>query len=128
VSFLLDTNALLWAVAAPHDLSRRAARIILDPDSEIAVSAINLWEIAIKSQQGKLNMIPSQEYFDFHFSRLGIRRVISVEPKHVYGLLQLPLAHKDPFDRLLAAQSRTENLTLVTSDRIFRKYPVKTVW
>ncbi len=128
MNFLLDTHALLWAIGAPKRISPRVKELILDPSTELAASTVNIWEITIKTQQGNLEIPVGPEYFDFQFSRLGIRRVLNVNPNHIYALLKLPRTHKDPFDRMLAAQCIVEKMTLVTSDRIFRKYPIETIW
>jgi PIN domain nuclease of toxin-antitoxin system len=128
VSLLLDTHTLLWAIGQPDRLSARVTKLILDAQNELVVSTVSLWEIAIKSQGGKLDVPATPEYFDFQFSRLGIRRVLSVDPSHTYALFKLPRIHGDPFDRLLAAQCVVERMHLVTADRIFRKYPIDVVW
>jgi PIN domain nuclease of toxin-antitoxin system len=128
VTFLLDTHVLLWAIGQTDRLSARATKLILDPHTQLVASTVSLWEIAIKSQGGKLDVPATPEYFDFHFSRLGIRRVLSVDPSHTYALFKLPPIHKDPFDRLLVAQCVAERMQLVSADRIFRKYPIEVVW
>jgi PIN domain nuclease of toxin-antitoxin system len=128
VRFLLDTHTLLWAIGEPGRLSQRATELMIDPRSELLASTASLWEIAIKFQGGKLNVPVSRQYFDFHFSRIGVRRVLAVDQVHVYALLALPPAHRDPFDRLLAAQCIAESAQLITADPIFRKYPIQAVW
>jgi PIN domain nuclease of toxin-antitoxin system len=128
VTFLLDTHVLLWAMGKTDRLSDRVTKLILDPQNELVASTVSLWEIAIKSQGGKLHIPATAEFFDVHFARLGIRRVLSVDPGHAYALFKLPPIHRDPFDRLLAAQCVVERMRLVSADRIFRKYPVDVVW
>ncbi len=119
---LLDTHILLWTIADSGRLSAVARALIGEPESELAFSAASLWEIAIKSGQGRE---------DFRIEVSSLRRSLfdndyaelPVTGAHVGALENLPPIHKDPFDRLLVAQAIVERLTLVTSDRVVAKYP-----
>ncbi|HEV8145235.1 MAG TPA: type II toxin-antitoxin system VapC family toxin [Bryobacteraceae bacterium] len=125
---LLDTHAFLWAIGDPRRLSKRADALILDSKNELMLSAVSIWEIALKVQSGKLVLPASREYFDAHLTQLGVRSVLAISPMHVYGVLDLPPVHKDPFDRLLAAQCLSERMSLISADKIFRDYGVDTIW
>jgi PIN domain nuclease of toxin-antitoxin system len=94
----------------------------------LVVSTASIWEITIKVQRGRLAIPATPEYFNFQFSRLGINRILSVDPSHVYGLLRFDPIHKDPFDRLLAAQCAVDRMQLISADKVFRKYPIEVVW
>ena len=119
---LLDTHALLWRQQGDRRLNARARRAIAGADS-VFVSAASLWEIVIKAQLGKLQA-SLDAVFDLPadgFRELPIRGI------HARVAGELPPHHKDPFDRMIAAQAQVEDLTLVTSDDVFRKYGVRTL-
>ena len=125
---LLDTHTFLWAIAEPARLSRKITRLLLDERNELLLSAVTLWEIIVKWQAGKLKLPASAEYFQAHMDRLGIRQVLPITPVHVYAVLSLPPLHKDPFDRLLAAQASVEGLPLASADDLLRQYPIQVLW
>jgi PIN domain nuclease of toxin-antitoxin system len=128
MTLLLDTHVLLWTMATDSKLSKRADKLMHDDENDLVVSSVSLWEIALKVHARKLDLPATPEYFDTHMAKMGVRRVLSIGPAHIYATLKLPPVHKDPFDRLLAAQCVVERMHLVTADRIFRKYPVQVVW
>ena len=128
MKLLLDTHVFLWAIAEPRKLSRRARTALSDSRNDIVLSTVSLWEIALKVEAGKLRLPASRSYFETHMEQLGVEELLSVTPRHIYALLSLPPAHKDPFDRLLAAQSISEGLSMLTADAVFRDYPLKVVW
>ncbi len=120
---LLDTHALLWWQQGDRRLSPVARRAISDADS-VQVSAAALWEIVIKAQLGKIEA-SLDAVFDLSadgFRELPIRGI------HARAAGELPPHHKDPFDRMIAAQAQVEDLTLVTSDPIFTAYGVRTLY
>ncbi len=126
---LLDTNVFLWCIAGETSrLSARAAGVVRDEANELVLSAASLWEIALKVRAGKLDLPERWEFFHEHMTALGIRSVLPIEARHVFGLFQLPEYHRDPFDRLLVSQCRAERLPLVASDRVLRRYPVEVLW
>ncbi len=128
MTLLLDTHVLLWTMATDSKLSKRAGQLMHDEANDLVVSSASLWEIALKIHARKLDLPATPEYFDTHMTKMGVRRVLSISPAHIYATLKLPPVHKDPFDRLLAAQCVIERMHLVTANRIFRKYPVQVVW
>lgn len=125
---LLDTHALLWWLTDDPSLSPAARRVIGRLSNNVLVSAASGWEITTKVRLGKL---PGAEelVLDFtgHLAREHFEQLpISVEHGVRAGLL--PGQHKDPFDRMLIAQSQAENLPLVSNDEIFDTYNVQRVW
>lgn len=125
---LLDTHALLWWLADDTSLSAAARKLIARPNNTILVSAASAWEIGTKVRLGKL---PGAEDLAADFAGFLLREhfdqlAISVEHGIRAGLLPAP--HKDPFDRMLAAQAQTENLPLVSNDAIFDSYSVRRMW
>ena len=109
-------------------LSRRARTVIEDPRNELYLSAASQWELVIKHQAGKLHadlalsVLLNQQLAENYLISLAI------QPSHIKRVLDLPLHHKDPFDRLLIAQALEENLTLISADPDIRRYPVPVLW
>jgi PIN domain nuclease of toxin-antitoxin system len=127
VTLLLDTHAFLWFAAGDRRLSRVARAALEQDDAELAISAASVWEIAIKASLDRLQLPTTVEkYID---AKIGEGyRVMPIDWQHTAAVKQLPFYHRDPFDRLLAAQALIEETPLVTRDRIFRKYGVETIW
>ena len=126
---LLDTNIFLWCIAGGESrLSRRATKIIEDSRTELLLSAVSLWEIALKVRAGKLELPEEQAFFDRHIDLLGIQGILPVRPEHIFGLFKLPDHHRDPFDRLLISQCIAEKIPMIASDEALRKYSVELLW
>ncbi len=128
MQLLLDTHALLrWFTADPR-LSASAAAAIADETNAVHVSAATAWEIAIKQRLGKLDEVPqAAERFSELVAADGF---IHLPVNYLHGLRAggYALAHRDPFDRILAAQSELESMVLVTRDPAFAELPVATLW
>lgn len=125
---LLDTQAFIWAIAAPERLSQRARAAMQDEDNEVYVSAATAWEIAIKARTGKVGVVGDPQRFVPEQIAANSFSSLAVSIRHALKVADLPMLHKDPFDRLLVAQASVEDLALVTADAQIRKYPVKTIW
>ena len=124
---LIDTHSLLWAVDNSSKLSQTARSFVDDPTNSIIVSVASLWEIAIKNKLGKLPLKQPIDQLVVGLARTDIR-LLEVRIEHVVATYQLPDPHRDPFDRMLAAQAIAEGAVLVTDDPIFAHYPVTVVW
>lgn len=123
MKLLLDTHIVLWWLDDPTLLAEAARNAISDPDNDVFVSAVVAWEIAIKRGLGKLTAPPD---FESAIEACGfIPMVITVE--HALGVESLPLHHRDPFDRMLIAQSQLEDCTIVTRDSEFARYGIATI-
>ncbi|MFP5277343.1 MAG: type II toxin-antitoxin system VapC family toxin [Acidobacteriota bacterium] len=128
MKYLIDTHVFLWAMRSPAELSSRARNILADPRAELLLSMIVPWEIAIKSGTGKLKN--SEEILaDFEgLTAAAGFQVLETSIKHAIQSGLLPLHHKDPFDRLLIAQSLDLNIPVLSGDECFDRYGVKRVW
>jgi PIN domain nuclease of toxin-antitoxin system len=125
---LLDTHTLLWAINAAPSLSSRARKLIEDGSNEILVSAASAWEIATKVRLGKL---PTGEQlingFEYYLKQLGFDE-LSISLSHAVRAGSLRGEHRDPFDRMLIAQAQSENLPIISNDRIFDAYHLQRIW
>lgn len=125
---LLDTNAFLWWVTNDSKLSTAARLVIGNPNNEIFFSVVSAWEIAIKSQIGKLPLPESPKQYVPNRVRYYNFTVIEIKMNDVLQILQLTDYHNDPFDRLLIAQSQTRDLPIITVDSKFAHYEVDIIW
>jgi PIN domain nuclease of toxin-antitoxin system len=123
-NLLLDTQVLLWFLADEPRLKPAARELVSDPLNDVFVSAASAWEITIKASLGKLAVPP--RIVQWLPAELAANRLsaLPITVAHAAGVEQLPAHHADPFDRLLIAQARAENLTVVTSDAQFEPYEV----
>jgi len=128
VRLLLDTHAFLWWVADDEALTVRARAAIADPANECLVSAASAWEIAIKASIGKLTLArDARRFLPEELAANGFEP-LPVTVTHSARVAGLPFHHRDPFDRLLAAQALEERVAIVSADAVFGKYGVKRVW
>lgn len=126
--FLLDTHSLLWFLAGDESLSERASRIIENPDSGILVSIACVWEIAIKHSLGKLKLArPFDEFFPDQLANNSIS-LLGIRLSHLAEVARMTFHHRDPFDRLLVAQSLTEEIPLLSSDDTLDAYGLERIW
>jgi len=125
---LLDTHAFLWYLFDDERLSSAAASAISDPGLTKLLGMGSLWEIAIKSQLGKLQLgMPLARFLDEHV-HARLLELVPVDPDHLLVYADLPLLHRDPFDRLLVAQARVLGVPVVTGDPCFAPYGVDVIW
>lgn len=126
--FLLDTQAFLWFVWDHPSLSERARALMADPGSDLLLSAGSLWEIAIKSSLGKLVLATHFEPFATRALAQNDILLLPLSLPHLGRVAALPFHHRDPFDRLLAAQALVEDLPLISVDGVFEAYGVERIW
>lgn len=117
---LLDTQVLLWVLMKPGRLSAAAADAIATGENRVFVSIASPWEISIKAALGNLTP-PDDLELQLNEKRFEL---MPIGLRHTEAVASLPHHHGDPFDRMLIAQAQVEGLTLVTSDREIRRYPV----
>lgn len=124
--FLLDTHIFVWTKTAerpvlPHILSQMA-----DPSNEVMVSLASAWELCIKASAGKLKgdaslLVGEEASFDRALETSGLQ-MLPILPAHIFAVRNLPMVHRDPFDRLIVAQAMIEGMTLITADRRLEAY------
>lgn len=119
---LLDTNALLWLLQDDKMLGRRAREILVNTP-RVLVSEISLLEIAVKTSVGTL---PAEPRLHAAIRELAFERT-GIEDRFLSKLEHMPLLHRDPFDRFLVAQALTDDLHVLTADRMFARYGVQVI-
>ena len=125
---LIDTHCLLWALARPEALNVDAVALLSSDETEVVVSAVSIWEIAIKSGLGKLrvSLTDGDSLFDI-IDRQPLTP-LPILHSHARQVASLPLHHADPFDRLLIAQGQIEGLPIMTADDQFLRYEIEVIW
>jgi PIN domain nuclease of toxin-antitoxin system len=128
VTVLLDTHVVLWALMEPARLSTPVRTVLSDRTTNVLVSAASAWEIATKHRLGKL---PEADEvvggFADHLRTFGADE-LAITSSHALAAERFDIAHRDPFDRMLAAQSMITGVALVTSDPAFGQFPCGTFW
>ncbi len=125
---LLDTHTLYWFIEGHPNLTQLATTMIGNPNNEILISPASYWEMAIKISLGKWKLNQSyQQFIDIALVQYGFS-ILPVTPVHTEGLIKLPYLHRDPFDRLIIAQSTIENVPIVSADTQFDAYGINRVW
>ena len=119
---LIDTHVFIWIVATPDRLGASTRRALAAPGNAVFVSTVSVWEIAIKHALGRL-VFPLDD-LDAVLARAGFDELPILSP-HAVAAGGLPRHHADPFDRMLIAQARVDDLTLVSEDAAFRAYDVR---
>ncbi len=128
MKLLLDTHVFLWLRHTPEKISKKVLNAYYDVNNNIFLSMASIWEMQIKHQLGKLelklalNVLIEEQCF-----HNGLQ-ILPIETHHVFALSELPLYHKDPFDRLILVQSKLENLQLASADAIFSHYKANLFW
>lgn len=128
MSILIDTHVFIWASGGEDRLSVKAVNLLNDPGEVIFFSAASSWEIAIKWSKGCLDLPGDPSTFiPEALSNAGYSQ-LAVNVRDSCSVADLPFHHKDPFDRLLIAQARSNNMRLFSNDPIFKKYDVDVFW
>ena len=128
MKLILDTHVFIWWVTNPDKLSSRVFDELKNTHNDLFLSAVSIWEIVVKVRLGKLEIDGDlSEHVKGQVEQNGLLQ-LSLSPEHVYKLDALEDIHKDPFDRLLVAQSLYEGARLVTKDEHIQRYEVETIW
>jgi PIN domain nuclease of toxin-antitoxin system len=128
MKLILDTHTFIWWDSEPNHLSATALNLCTDPSNQLLLSLASLWEMQIKYQIGKLSLrLPLAEIIA-HQQATNAMILLPITSEHIFALDGLPMAHKDPFDRLLVAQAISEGAPLISADPIFASYPLQVLW
>jgi len=131
---LLDTHVFLWWITDHTRLSTRAREVLRDSNNELYFSAASAWEIAIKAQLGRLQLAEqhssTQSLEQFIVEQLALNAItaLPIQLRHALHVYTLPQYHRDPFDRMLVAQSLVESLPILTADDRINQYAVDIIW
>jgi PIN domain nuclease of toxin-antitoxin system len=124
LNLLLDTHAALWLLGEDDRLSTSALRALTDDGNRVLLSAVVVWEVAVKRSLGKVDA--PDEYLSLLLD--GGARALAVTIEHAVAVEELPWHHRDPFDRMLVAQASVEGAAIVSRDEALRPYGVMLVW
>lgn len=124
---LLDTHIFIWFVLSPSQLSMTALAAIQNPQNRVFLSLVSAWEMSIKSGLGKLSLTQPIEPFFTNQAPQNQFEILPITLPHIAAVERLPQHHRDPFDRLLIAQSLTEAMPLISADRAFDPYSISLI-
>jgi PIN domain nuclease of toxin-antitoxin system len=128
VKVLLDTHAFLWWITDDPRISSRARDVVQDAENELYLSAASGWEIAIKTQLGRLQLPGEPDVYLTRQMSVNAIRPLAITMRHSLFVYGLPDIHKDPFDRMIVAQSILEEMHLLTKDGNILKYGIQVIW
>ena len=128
MKYLLDTSVFIWMAGPSDRLNSKAQALLSDENEDLYLSAASSWEMTIKTALGKLDLPEDPErYVPKRLRDFGIKS-LPITHQHAFATRELPHHHDDPFDRMLIAQARNEQMVLLTADKLLRRYPVETFW
>jgi PIN domain nuclease of toxin-antitoxin system len=127
MSYLIDTQILIWLFISPQKLPPKILKILKNIENDIFVSNVSIWEIAIKSSIGKLNLPFELKNIIQEISEMSIN-ILEITSEHLIKVADLPFHHKDPFDRLIISQTIIENMPIISSDSNFKDYNIQLIW
>jgi PIN domain nuclease of toxin-antitoxin system len=126
--YLLDTQAFIWLDSDPDKLSPKVSALARDPQNVLFLSLASVWEMQIKLQLGKLTLPVPLIAMMRDQRKTNQIKLLHITLQHILALESLPYYHKDPFDRLIVAQSRLTDIPLITTDATLAQYPITTLW
>jgi PIN domain nuclease of toxin-antitoxin system len=128
-AIILDTQAFLYSINCPDKISIKALKYLDNTNYELYLSIASIWEMGIKSSIKKLKFeVSLKEIIQTSINETGLR-ILPIKPEHIYYIETLKFHHKDPFDRIILAQSILEEMPIVSNDGVFDNYnKVKRIW
>jgi PIN domain nuclease of toxin-antitoxin system len=127
MTFIIDTQVLIWSLENNPRLSPKVQNLLLDGNNSLVVSIASLWEMAIKINLNKLQLAHSLTEIIHRLPEIEIS-ILPILTNHILELEKLDLHHRDPFDRIIIAQAIAENLEIISCDEEFAKYPIVVNW
>ncbi|MGL5832753.1 MAG: type II toxin-antitoxin system VapC family toxin [Waterburya sp.] len=128
MKLLLDTHTFIWYVTNNPKLSSTAQQFINDGNNEVLLSLASIWEMAIKHSVGKLSFeLPFMVFVEQQMLQNSMS-LLNIQLSHLNVIANLPLHHRDPFDRLIIAQAMVEQIPVVGIDAVFDSYPIQRLW
>jgi len=128
VKLLLDTHAFLWWIRDDDSLGAKARKAIANERNQCFLSIASCWEMAIKKSLGNLEIPEPVDRFIAEQVAVNRFSILQIDLRHVSYVSRLAFHHRDPFDRLLAAQTMEEGMSIVSADPIFQKYGIERIW
>jgi len=128
VKYLLDSHVFLWLSYAPEKLPPHILTLCKKSETQLYLSYVTPWEIQIKRQLGKLQLDESISAMIKVQQEDNQLQLLPIQLKHIFELESLKQIHRDPFDRLLIAQAKTEKMTLITADEKIKQYNIDVIW
>ena len=128
MKLLIDTLAFLWWTKKDERLSSKASSLIENIENEIYFSVVSGWEITLKCQLGKLILPTEPEIFIPEHLKINRFIVLPLSLYHVFTTKKLTYYNKDPFDRILAAQSKVEDMPIISADSSLKEYNIEVIW
>lgn len=128
MKYLLDTHTFIWWVSSPEKLSENALAAYENRENSLFLSFASIWEMQIKVQIGKLRLPLHLKELVEEQKSVNELKILPISLSHIYRLENLPIHHKDPFDRMLISRSIEENLLLISKDSVFADYEVNVLW
>jgi PIN domain nuclease of toxin-antitoxin system len=126
MKYLIDTQILIWSIIDTQKLAKNVVKEFKKTENNILISAVSIWEIAIKTSIGKLILPFELKNIIKEISEMNIS-ILDITSEHLIKVAELPFHHKDPFDRLIISQSIIENILIISSDIIFSKYDIEVI-
>ncbi|MFN9173231.1 MAG: type II toxin-antitoxin system VapC family toxin [Synechocystis sp.] len=128
MKILIDTHVFIWWTGDVKKLSSRVYDLLVDPNTDVMLSIVSIWEMQIKFSLGKLQLKISLSQLVDDEVKANRIELLPLSLSHIYALHSLPLHHRDPFDRMLIAQSMNTDLQIVSVDEKFDFYGVSRIW
>ena len=127
MKILLDTHIFLWLISGDKRLRSSTKNVFLDPENRLYFSAASMWEISIKISLGKLVLSDGWQSTIQRELRDNSINWLPIEMKHCLGLVDLPFHHRDPFNRMLISQAKTEQMSILSGDNVLSAYEVQVI-
>lgn len=128
MNYILDTHVFLWMITDAPELSNKAKSLLMNMENTFILSVASVWEMAIKSSLGKLEILQPFGHFINEQIKNNELVKLDINISHAIMVHNLPYHHRDPFDRLIIAQTLVEGVYVISADTLFDEYGVKRIW